>query len=292
MNIEALDDSRSQLAEGPVWDEAEQSLYWTDALAPAILRHDWATRTTTRWDLKAESVGSLAVRTGGGLILAMDEGFYTFDPATGDTSPVFEPFAGQPANRFNDGKTDRQGRFVSGGVNGVGGSDQPPQPVCSMFTVGADLGVTPGIGGFACFNGPCFSPDGRTFYVNGRGDMRHIEAFDYDPDTGEIGEGRVLIGGLDPDGTTVDTDGFLWCAQWESACVLRISPDGEIDRRIDLPGHVVSSVMIGGLDLDILFVTTLGRPYWGSTPTADDAGAVLVIRDLGLKGIAESRFAG
>jgi len=291
VKIDTLDDSRSQLAEGPVWDEAEQALYWTDALAPAILRHDWKTRTTRRWNLNAESVGSLAVRAGGGLILAMDAGFHAFDPDTGTTSVIAEPFAGEPASRFNDGKTDRQGRFVSGGVNGVGGSDQPPQPVCGMFSVDAGLRVTPRLGGFACFNGPCFSPDGRTFYVNGRGDMRHIEAFDYDPKTGEVGEGRILIDGLDPDGTTVDAEGFLWSAQWEAACVLRISPDGAIDRRIDLPGHVVSSVMIGGPDLDILLVTTLGRPYWGSTPTAADAGAVLTIEGLGLRGIAEARFA-
>lgn len=292
MNVEILNHTRCHLGEGPVWDVAEQALYWVDSLGPALFRHDWATRTTRQWVLTGDAIGSLAVRKSGGLILAMDTGFHTFDPVTGNTALIAEPLAGLADTRFNDGKVDPAGRFVAGGVNGVAGSGQEPQPVCGMFRLNKDLSVSRVLDGFACFNGPCFSPDGQLLYVTGRGNMQHIEAFTYDSVTGTAGDGNVLIDGIDPDGATVDSEGYIWSAQWESACVLRLSPEGAIDRRIDLPDHVVSSVMFGGPQLDILFATTLGKPHWGTTPTAPDAGAVFVIRDTGFQGLPERRFGG
>lgn len=292
MNIETLDENRCHLGEGPVWDVTEQALYWVDSLGPTVFRHDWATRTTRRWDLPGSYVGSLAVRDNGGLILTMDTGFHAFDPDTGDISLLADPFAGMNATKFNDGKVDHAGRFVAGGVNGNAGSGQEPQPVCGMFRLDADLTAHRVLDGFACFNGPCFSPDGGTLYVTGRGDMLHIEAFDYHLITGTVSNGRVLIEGIDPDGATVDCEGYIWSAQWGGEGVLRISPDGRIDRRIELPGQVVSSVMFGGPDLNTLFMTTLGRPHWGTVPQARNAGAVFVIQEPGATGLPEHRFVG
>ncbi|NQV43989.1 MAG: SMP-30/gluconolactonase/LRE family protein [Rhodospirillales bacterium] len=296
MTLETLDDTRCHLGEGPLWDIGQQALYWVDSLAPSLFRHDWATRTTQRWDLSGDSIGSLAVRRTGGLIMAMDTGFYFFNPRNGQSLQIADPLADTPHSHFNDGKVDRAGRFVAGGVHGVAGTSRQPEPVCGMFCLDTDLSVRRVLDGFACFNGPCFSPDGKRLYVTGRGDMKHIEAFDYDPDTGRVDPAskgsRVLIDDIDPDGATVDADGFIWSAQWGDGCVLRLSPEGVIDRRIEVPGQVVSSVMFGGPDLDILFVTTLGQPHWGTTPTADHAGAVFVFRHTGVKGLPEHRFEG
>lgn len=292
MSIRPLDDSRCHLGEGPLWDVSEQALYWVDSLAPALYRHDWASRTTRRWDLPGASVGSLAVRRSGGLVLAMDQGFHAFDPESGACSLLCEPFAGRDLVRFNDGKVDPAGRFLSGGMHGAVGEGSGPEPVCDMVSLAPDGSVATLLGGFGCFNGPCFSPDGRTLYVAGRGDLFTLEAFAYDPASGTVGEGRVLIDAIDPDGCTVDAEGFLWSAQFGAGEILRIAPDGRIDTRIALPGQVTASVMFGGPDLDLMFVTTLGRPFWGIVPGAPDAGAVFVIEGSGFRGLPEHRFAG
>ena len=292
MMVRALDDTRCHLGEGPLWDVEQQALYWVDSLGPSVYRHDWETRTTRRWELGGESIGSLAVRENEGLVLAMDQGFYLFDPATGYADLIAEPLADQDHSHFNDGKVDRAGRFIAGGVNGAAGTDHEPQPVCSMFSLETDMTVRKVLDGFACFNGPCFSKEGETLYVTGRGDMQNIEAFSYDMVSGNVGNGEVLLDDVDPDGATVDSEGCIWSAQWEAGCILRVSPDGEIDRRVELPGQVVSSVMFGGPDLDILFATTLGKPHWGTTPDAQDAGAVFVISGLGYRGLPEPRFGG
>ena len=103
---------------------------------------------------------------------------------------------------------------------------------------------------------PVSALNGDQLYVTGR-DESVIEVFDYGRD--ELPRnGRVLLGGCNPDGATVDEDGYLWSAQWDDACIIRVAPDGTIDRRIEFAGQVVSSLTFGGPDLDLIYVTTTG----------------------------------
>ena len=105
--------------------------------------------------------------------------------------------------------------------------------------------------------------------------------------------GRVLLDKCNPDGATVDAEGYLWSAQWDDACIIRIAPAGDIDRRIDFPGQVVSSVIFGGPKLDLIYVATTGAEVRGVT--AEDAaqsGRVLVVTGAGYQGRAESFFMG
>jgi sugar lactone lactonase YvrE len=287
MEIIAVSDERCELGEGPVWDQADQALYWVDGLAPSLFRLDHASGATKRWDLPARTVGSLAVRQAGGLILAMEQGFHVFDPDTGSLELLAAPMAGRDDLRFNDGKVDRAGRFLAGGMN----RDylHATKPGGSMFRLDTDRTVATLLDGFVCFNGPCFSPDGGTLYVTGR-DMKVIEAFDYDTATGTVSRGRELIGDINPDGATVDAEGHIWSAQWDDQCILRISPKGEISARLDIPGQVVTSLTFGGPQLDIIFATTAtqGDPY----AVSSDAGRTVALHDTGFKGLAEPRFRG
>jgi L-arabinonolactonase len=286
MEIIPISDERCHLGEGPLWDQAEQALYWVDSLAPRLFRHDHESESTRSWDLPGRTVGSLAVRRSGGLILAMEQGFHGFDPSTGRLDLIAAPIVRDDI-RFNDGKVDRAGRFLAGGMN----RDylHASEPAGSMFRLDTDLSVVPVLDGFVCFNGPCFSPDGGTIYVTGR-DMTAIEAFDYDMATGTASGGRVLIDGINPDGATVDAEGFVWSAQWDDQSLLRISPQGEIVARLDVPGQVVTSLMFGGPDLDIVYVTTATRGEEGGG--SPDAGRTLALLGTGYKGLAEPRFGG
>ena len=48
------------------------------------------------------------------MVVALKTGFFFFDPATEKFTAIVEPEPDLPHNRFNDGKTDRQGRFWAG----------------------------------------------------------------------------------------------------------------------------------------------------------------------------------
>ena len=86
--------------------------------------------------------------------------------------------AEQPRTRLNDGKCDRRGRFFAGGMD-----DKEELAICGLWRLDPDLRVTKVDGGIICSNGPCWSPDDRTFYF---ADTFQGEfwAYDYDIETG------------------------------------------------------------------------------------------------------------
>ncbi|CAN0552849.1 unnamed protein product, partial [Ectocarpus sp. 8 AP-2014] len=43
-----------------------------------------------------------------------------------------------------------------------------------------------------CYNGTCFSPDGRTMYA-AETPLQKIARYDYNPDTGDITNKRVFV---------------------------------------------------------------------------------------------------
>lgn len=285
MKVSAFGEHRCRLGEGPVWDSASGALYWVDSLGPTLFRHGGG-RDIEIWALEGEQVGSLAVREQGGLVLAMDRGFHLFDMQSGKFEVIAEPLAGCEGLRFNDGKVDPFGSFVAGAMNiDAGGSEN-----CSMYRLTPSLEVIETLDGFQCFNGPCFSADGERLYVTGRR-PGVIEVFDYGSEQRPRNP-RVLVENCNPDGATVDAEGFVWSAQWDDECLLRIAPDGRIEARLAFPGQVVTSLAFGGKDLERIFVTTLGCEYYGAAPSGESAGKLLVADGSGFRGRPEPRFKG
>jgi L-arabinonolactonase len=286
LKISTLSEQRCHLGEGPLWDPVAAALYWVDSFGPRLYRNDFASGDTQCWRLPGKTVGSIAVRAQGGLILAMDQGFYAFEPASGKTELIAQPLAGRDGLRLNDGKVDPYGGFVAGAMN----IDYTRSENCAMYRLSPELEVSEILDGFICFNGPCFSANGEYLYVAGR-EEGVIEVFDYGS-AHKPRNGRVLIDHCNPDGATVDEEGFIWSAQWDDQHVLRISSQGTIDTQLEFPGQVVSSVMFGGPQLDLLYVTTIGDEVHGVAPSAAAPGRVLVVAGTGFRGRAEPVFRG
>ena len=286
ISISPVSDHRCHLGEGPVWDSREQALYWVDSFGPRLYRYQYRDGSVDTWDLPGETIGSLALRESGGLILAMDQGVYTFSTETTEIELIAQPLEGKDGLRFNDGKVDRFGSFVAGAMN----QDHHKFENAAMYRLSPDFEVSEILDGFSCFNGPCFSKDADLLYVTGR-EEGVVEVFEYG-ETQSPQNAAVLIAGCNPDGATVDQDGCIWSAQWDSACILRITPKGEIDTRISFPDQIVSSVMFGGPELDLIFVTTVGDEVQGAVPASSDAGKLLVVEGSRFRGREEFRFNG
>jgi sugar lactone lactonase YvrE len=164
VRITELSEHRCHLGEGPLWDAQAEALYWLDSFGPTLFRQDHASSRTHTWQLPGNTVGSLAVRERGGLILAMDQGLYSFDPDSAALESIAQPLAGQAHLRLNDGKVDPFGYFVTGAMN----IDFKARHKAAMYRLSPALKVTEILQGFSCFNGPCFSADGTRLYVTGR----------------------------------------------------------------------------------------------------------------------------
>jgi len=77
-----------------------------------------------------------------------------------------------------------------------------------------------------------------------------------------------------------------------SGRLLRFRPDGTLDRVVGLPIESATSIMFGGSKLDIAYVTSMAREARGVPPREDEAGMLFAIHGLGVRGVAEPRFAG
>ncbi len=123
----------------------------------------------------------------------------------------------------------------------------------------ADLKCERLVGGIICSNALCWSPDGRVMYY-GDSNNHVVWAWDFDVTSGAIANRRVFLEipaseGV-PDGATVDTDGYIWLAQWGGWRVTRYDPRGKVDRVVPLPVSQPASTAFGGPDLSTLYVTT------------------------------------
>lgn len=291
VDINCVVKSRSKVGEGAVWDEINQVLWWVDIPFGLIHRFDPSNGENVTYEF-GEPVGCLAVREVGGLIVAAKNGFYFFAPTTGEKEFLCNPEAHLPDNRFNDGATDNQGRFWAGTMKDAG----ERQALGRFYRFGTDHTCTAWGEPVYTTNGMSFSPDGRIMYFSDSDpSSRTIWAADYDPDTGQPSNPRVFfdtkhIAGR-PDGGTVDADGCYWMAGVGGWQLVRITPQGKIDRIIDMPVEKPSKPMFGGKNLDTLFVTSIGGNLTEGRDQPD-AGGLFAISGLGVKGINQTRYKG
>ena len=288
MQISKLDLPKCKVGEGPVWDVAEQALYYIDIVAKAVFRWDPASGDLKRWDVP-DIIGSMALREAGGAIVALGSGVHTLDLDTGAVGPLALLDPSDPDVQLADGKVDRAGRFVFGTSHRT-----MTEPKGGLYSL--DRGkLTQLDGDIHLGNGPCWSPDNRTFYH--ADSLRHlIYAYDYDIETGAATGRRPFFDsspwGPIPDGATVDAEGNLWTAICEGGVVLCLSPAGEVLREIAFPTRIPASVMFFGPDFDRLFVPTIDPSFIPGREAAPDDGCCFVIDGLGVQGLPEPRYAG
>ena len=285
--IHCVVDCQNVLGECATWHPEEEVLYWTDIQGRQMWRYDPLTGDSESWSVP-DRIGSFALRAEGGFLAALPTSIVTWSPDQGLGRAVAETLPGQaPGTRLNDGRCDRQGRFVVGGFD-----ETTRRPIAGLWRLEQDGAVTTLIrDGITCDNGLCFSVDGDTMYFADTPE-RTIWAYDYDASPGApLGERRMFNDGEDqpgrPDGSTVDAEGYVWNAQVFGGRVVRYAPDGRVDRVVTLPVSHPTSVCFGGEDLEVLYVTSLSRtaaqPDW--TPGPED-GAIHAFRP-GVRGLAE-----
>jgi sugar lactone lactonase YvrE len=133
-----------------------------------------------------------------------------------------------------------------------------------------------------------WTPDHTRFYsVDTRKNI--VFVYDYDMKTGAISNERPFFAGFDrgvPDGSNIDSEGFLWNCRHGGGCVVRVAPDGQIDRVIDILAKNPTSCTFGGSDYRTLYVTSAGI---GAPPGDRWGGSVFAI-ESSVPGLPENRF--
>lgn len=278
--------------EAATWDAASGLLYWTDINRFLLHIHD-PTAGTTRTHMFDRPVVALSLTDRPGWILvALGSQLILFNPATGAREDLPPSLPGWPDLRFNDGRSDPVGNFWIGSMGNNVGPDGEGLPVVdgkgTLYRYRYGQPLEPVETNIGIPNTLCWSPDRRHFYF---GDTlkNEIRIYDHDPATGDIGDGRTFFAGFErglPDGSAMDADGYLWNCRYGGGCVVRVAPDGIIDRVIDMPALNITTCTFGGPDLTTLYVTTAAA----DRPATDRLAGSLFAIETGVTGMAENVF--
>jgi sugar lactone lactonase YvrE len=187
---------------------------------------------------------------------------------------------------------DRQGRFWIGGFDQRFPADRNAEDAAICRLDGDRL--TRVIDCISVANAMAFGPDGRTMYV-ADSPKRRVQAFDLDPATGDLSNGRVFLQLVEGegfvDGATVDSEGGYWLANVAAGRLRRYMPDGSLERIVELPFSNPTKPAFGGPGLATLYVTsTKSVAQCFSRPSIEN-GAVFAL-EPGFTGVPEVPFAG
>jgi sugar lactone lactonase YvrE len=289
--MERVSGVQCKVGESPVWDAQSAAWYWVDIAGKRVWRLDSSSGALRYWTT-SEMVACIAPKESGGLIAGMETGLFSL--ALGEGEQAGETRLARPDSlgegmRFNDGRTDRQGRFWSGTMFM---DMSAARAIGELYSYSAEQGLSaPVVSGLVTQNGLAWSPDGRTMYLSdSHPSSRLIWAFDYDTATG-VPSNRRAFADLNqhvgrPDGAAVDAEGGYWTCANDAGCLLRFTPDGKFDRRVDVPFAKPSMCAFGGADMATLLVTSIPS---GKPEDAEWGGAVVLLRP-GIKGLVETRF--
>lgn len=254
MSAELVLDAQAQLGEGPFWHPQQDSLYWVDIEARFLNIFDPESGSNRRFQMPSR-IGTAAPATGDEIIVALEDGIYTFDPRSETLVAIVDPEPGQKDNRFNDGKCSPEGRFWAGTMTLTG-----VEGAAHLYCLHTDRTIETKLSDVTISNGLAWSLSGTVMYYIDT-PTHTVRAFDYDPDTGRISNSRVVVTvppaiGV-PDGMTIDDEGMLWVALFYGAAVTRWDPaSGTLLETRPIPAKNVTSCAFGGPDRSTLYITT------------------------------------
>jgi sugar lactone lactonase YvrE len=132
-----------------------------------------------------------------------------------------------------------------------------------------------------------WSPDRSRFYF-GDSLANCIWSYEYDQASSSIRGETPFFQGFErgvPDGSTIDRDGYIWNCRYGGSCIVRVAPDGSVDRVIELPVQNPTNCTFGGAEGNVLYVTSASpEGRW------ERFGGCLLALQTNMTGLEENRF--
>ncbi len=290
--VKCLVPSGDKCGEGAVWAATEGALYWTDINRFLIHRYDTNTQSRHSWFFDEPVVAISLTTDPNRMLVALGSKLVFWWPKTDERRDFGFDLPSFPRVRLNDGRTDPAGNFWVGSMknnvlpNGELGEAGPGEGI--LYKITPDGTATIWRESLGISNTLCWSPDRRTFYF---GDTltNELRAYDYDISTASISGERPFFVGFKrgaPDGSAIDADGFVWNCRFGGGCIVRIAPDGSIDRVVDMPVSNITTCAFGGADLKTLFITTASIV----APPGERLAGSLFSLNVATPGLPENRF--
>ncbi|PYX37946.1 MAG: gluconolaconase [Acidobacteria bacterium] len=279
--------------EGVVWHAAHSAAYWTDINRFLIHCYTPADRCVRTWFFDEPVTALTLTDRDDTLAAVLGSQIILWEPHSDHRSQPLYRLEQWPRVRFNDARTDKRGSLWIGSMrnnvkhDGSAGTVEGRDGV--LYRLDPDNTVTEWCCDLGIANTLAWSPDDRHFYF---GDTveNTVWVYDYDPASGAIANRRPFLQGFSkgfPDGSCVDAEGYLWNCRFYGGCIVRVAPDGHIDRIVEMPVQNITTCTFGGPDRKTLYVTTASI----EAPPGDRLAGGLFTIQTETEGQPENRFA-
>ena len=258
--VELFKDVKNSLGEGITWSSLNSCIYWLDIMPKSVLfKIDLYSNKLETFDLP-EFVTASSIISNNEIALVSNNGVNRFDFKTNSYERIIDVEKDIPLNRSNDGASDARGRLWFGTMqnnfNKDGSAKSLDTKSGNLYCLsGNQLNVVEKNLGIP--NTFVWSPDNTKFYFADTIDGSLLE-YKFNLDEGILLDKKNFFN-FDrgaPDGSTIDSEGFIWNCRWGGSCVVKIDPKGRVDQIYELPVENVTNCVFGGNDLKTLFITT------------------------------------
>jgi sugar lactone lactonase YvrE len=279
--------------EGAVWHAGPSAVYWTDINRFLIHRFTLSDQSVRSWFFDEPVTALTLTDRDDTLSVILGSQVILWEPDSGRRSKSIYRLGQWPKARLNDARADRRGSLWIGSMRNNVNPDGSAGPAGGrdgvLYRLEPDGTVSEWCCDVGISNTLAWSPDGCRFYFADTL-QNTIWVYDYEASTGAIGNRRPFFQdfprGL-PDGSCMDAEGYLWNCRFFGGCIVRIAPDGQVDRVIEMPVQNITTCTFGGPDRKTLYVTTARI----EAPPCDRLAGGLFAIQTDTQGLPENRFA-
>jgi len=274
--------------EGVLWHAEEQSVYWTDINRFLIHRYDTAAKSVQTWFFEEPVTTVLRTSRQDTLAVCLGSQIIFWNSVTDTRTAHGFRLPHWPTVRLNDAAIDPGGALLVGSmrnnVNPDGSAGEAGGQDGILFRIDPAGSVSECETNIGISNTLVWSPDQEHFYF-GDSLANEIWTYHYDSVTGSIAKMGTHFAGFErgaPDGSAMDEEGYLWNCRYGGACIVRVSPGGEVDQVIEMPVPNITNCTFGGPGMNTLFITTAA--------SAERLSGGLFMIETKAKGLPDNHF--
>jgi len=284
-NFSIISDERSILGECPIWDELSQRIYWVDIEGKTLHAWSYLENKKLYWNFKHRPCAISLTNISSILLCAFDTYFAYFDIEKKNIKKLTNQVILPPKVRFNDGKTDGFGRFWCGTMS----ESNPSKSDGALYMLDKKLEIHKVVKNIHISNSITTSCDNKyLYYADTYKKLIYKTALSENKPY--IKKPFIFADNNDsegfPDGSTIDSNGFLWNAEWNGGQVVQYDREGKKINKIKVPMKKPTCVAFGGSNMNKLFITSAKD----KTNSEDDISGKTICVETQIKGPYANRF--
>jgi sugar lactone lactonase YvrE len=291
-DMQCIAATKDVCGEGVVWHPDEDAIYWADINRRLLHRYTPASSDIATWEFDQPVTAVTLTEDPDLLLLVLGGSVILWNTHSCSRSATLFQLSSWPAARCNDARVGPDGALWFGtmqnNVSSDGGSTAITESLGELLCLDRGGRTQVWHTGIGITNTVAWSPAGDRLYFGDT--LRNcIYVSDFDGSLSSITSPAIFTQGFHrglPDGSAMDSQGYLWNCRYGGGCIVRFAPDGSATEVIETPVKNPTTCAFGGPDLDTLYVTSA----ISAEARDGDKGGALFSMEVDVTGLPSNRF--